>query len=122
VPVLARLCFPIADFARVTVTQQAPDRVALAGAGGRAKTGLLKVSLGYVRHVTEDAVRRHLAGIVAGAVTRYHLPDIAALNFVLHDARAGGVTRPLALDAHGKSLAWALLSLELPDDDVQTGA
>ena len=51
----------------------------------------------------------------AGEVERYELPQIGALNFVLHDALSGGVTRSLALDAHGKSLSSALLSLELPD-------
>ena len=43
------------------------------------------------------------------------LPQIGALNFVLQNALSGGVTRSLALDAHGKSLSSALLSLELPD-------
>jgi hypothetical protein len=52
---------------------------------------------------------------VQGEVERYALPRIAALNFVLHDALSGGVTRSLALDAHGKSLSSALLSLELPE-------
>lgn len=68
-----------------------------------------------VRHVTEGAVGRHLAGIVEGEIRRYELPGIGALNFVLKGALAGGVTRSLALDAHGKSLAWALLSLDVPE-------
>jgi hypothetical protein len=51
-------------------------------------------------------------------VERHALPGIGALNFVLHDALAGGVTRSLALDAHGKSLGSALLSLELPNEDT----
>lgn len=42
------------------------------------------------------------------------LPQLGALNFVLHGALAGGVTRSLALDAHGKSLSSALLTLEIP--------
>ena len=48
-------------------------------------------------------------------MTRYELPMIAALNFVLTNALGGGVTRSLALDAHGKGLSSALLDLELPD-------
>jgi hypothetical protein len=68
------------------------------------------------RHVTAERVREHLGALVRGAVVRYTLPRIGALNFVLHDALAGGVTRSLALDAHGKSLGSALLSLELPDE------
>lgn len=66
-------------------------------------------------HVTAERVREHFRGIVLGEVVRYTLPGIAALNFVLHDALRGGVTRSLALDAHGKSLSSAILSLELPE-------
>ena len=40
---------------------------------------------------------------------------VAALNFVLEDALGGGVTRSLALDAHGKSLSSLMLNLDLPD-------
>jgi len=66
------------------------------------------------RHVTAAAVRAHLAGIVAGDVVRYELPKLGAFNFVLARALGGGVTRSLALDAHGKSLSSALLELEIP--------
>ena len=48
-----------------------------------------------------------------GKVDRYTLPDLCALQFVLHDELAGGVTRSLALDAHGKTLCSAVLSIEL---------
>jgi hypothetical protein len=67
------------------------------------------------RYVTAERVKEHFHGIVRGKVERYALTQIGALNFVLHDALGGGVTRSLALDAHGKSLSSALLSLELPD-------
>jgi hypothetical protein len=67
------------------------------------------------RHVTAERVRAHFAGVVQGEVTRYELPRIGALNFVLTKTLGGGVTRSLALDAHGKSLSSALLDLELPD-------
>ena len=67
------------------------------------------------RYVTAQRVKEHFLGIVRGEVERYALPQIGALNFVLHDALSGGVTLSLALDAHGKSLSSALLSLELPD-------
>lgn len=66
-------------------------------------------------HVTTERVRAHFAGIVHGEVTRYELPQLGALNFVLKDALGGGVTRSLALDAHGKSLSSALLDMEIPD-------
>ncbi|RAI45175.1 AtuA-related protein [Rhodoplanes roseus] len=69
------------------------------------------------RHVTAERVKTHFAGIVKGDVVRYELPRIAALNFVMYQALGGGVTRTLALDAHGKSLSSALLDLDVPDEE-----
>jgi len=63
--------------------------------------------------VTSDRVKAHFAGVVEGEVARYELPRISALNFVMSRALGGGVTRSLALDAHGKSLSSALLDLEI---------
>jgi hypothetical protein len=71
-----------------------------------------------LRHVTAELVKRHFAGIVAGEVVRYELPRIGALNFVMRRALGGGVTRSLALDAHGKSLSSALLELEIPESEA----
>lgn len=71
--------------------------------------------------VTAERVRAHFAGLVRGEVVRYTLPRIGALNFVLHDALAGGVTRSLALDGHGKSLSSALLTMEIPDRLARDG-
>ena len=68
------------------------------------------------RHVTAERVKAHFADLVLGEVTRYTLPRIGALNFVMQGALGGGVTRSLALDAHGKCLASAILDLEIPDD------
>jgi hypothetical protein len=65
-------------------------------------------------HVTAERVKAHLGDVVHGEVTRYALPLIGAMNFVLRDALGGGVTRSLALDAHGKSVSSALLDLEIP--------
>ena len=67
-----------------------------------------------LRHVTAERVAAHFAGVVKGEVLRYELPRIGALNFVMHHALGGGVTRSLALDAHGKSLGSALLELDIP--------
>ena len=67
--------------------------------------------------VTVERVRAHLAGVARGDVTRYELPALGALNFVLRGALGGGVTRSLALDPHGKSLSSSLLDMELPDWD-----
>jgi hypothetical protein len=69
-----------------------------------------------VRIVTADRVKQHFSGLITGDVVRYELPLIGALNFVLHGVIGGGVTRTLALDAHGKSLSSALLEMEVPDD------
>ncbi len=66
-------------------------------------------------HVTAEAVRQFFAGTVKGAVERYELPGLGALNFVLHDTLGGGVTRSLALDIHGKSLSSSLLEMDVPD-------
>ncbi len=65
--------------------------------------------------VTSARVKAHFAGVVEGDVVRYELPNLAALNFVMTAALGGGVTRSLALDAHGKSLSSALLDLEIDD-------
>lgn len=66
-------------------------------------------------HVTAERVRAHFAPILRGEVTRYELPGLGALNFVMTGALAGGVTRSLSLDAHGKCLGSVLLELEIPD-------
>jgi non-ribosomal peptide synthetase component E (peptide arylation enzyme) len=63
--------------------------------------------------VASARVKALFAGVVTGDVVRYELPNIAALNFVMTAALGGGVTRSLALDAHGKSLSSALLELEI---------
>lgn len=67
-----------------------------------------------LEHVTARHVQEYFKEIVHGKVTRYELPGIAALNFVMEDALGGGVTRSLALDMHGKTLSGALLEMELP--------
>jgi hypothetical protein len=66
-------------------------------------------------YVTAERVKAHFAEVVHGEVKRYEMPLIGALNFVLTDALGGGVTRSLALDAHGKGLSSSLLDLDLPN-------
>lgn len=66
-----------------------------------------------VERVTADRVKALFASIVEGEVVRYEMPNLGALNFVMHRALGGGVTRSLALDAHGKCLSSALLDLEV---------
>ncbi|MBB5393161.1 MULTISPECIES: hypothetical protein [unclassified Herbaspirillum] len=65
------------------------------------------------RELTAERVRTHFAGVVHGEVVRHALPHLGALNFVMQKALGGGVTRSLALDAHGKSLSGAMLNLHL---------
>jgi hypothetical protein len=67
-----------------------------------------------VRELTAERVQAKLAGHIGGAVRRYELPLLPALQFVCTDVRDGGVTTSLALDTHGKSLSSRLLALELP--------
>lgn len=64
--------------------------------------------------VTPDRVAAHFGSFAAKDVTRYELPQLHALNFVINGVLTGGVTRSLALDAHGKCLASVLLDLEIP--------
>ncbi len=63
--------------------------------------------------VTAHAVKRHLAHIIKGQVTRHEVPNVGALQFVCEQALGGGVTTSLAMDAHGKSLSYALLEMEI---------
>jgi len=89
-------------------------------AGDKGDTSILSV-IAYrerdyprlVEALTVEAVARHLGGIVRGEIRRYELPRLAALQFVCDGALAGGVTTSLALDAHGKSLSYALLEIEV---------
>lgn len=63
--------------------------------------------------VTAERVKAELAGLNPSAVTRYELPKLGVLNFVIAGALGGGVTRSLALDAHGKALSSILLDMDL---------
>ena len=63
--------------------------------------------------VTAERVAAHFSSLIEGPVQRYTLPQLGALNFVLHRPIPNTVTRSLALDAHGKCLGSALLALEI---------
>ena len=69
-----------------------------------------------VEQATVERVSRHMMNIVAGEIRRYEMPNIGALQFVCERALSGGVTTSLALDAHGKSLSYALLEMPLEND------
>lgn len=68
--------------------------------------------------ITVDAVRRHFGELVKGPITRYELPKVQALNFVLEHSLGGGVTRSLSLDPHGKSYGALILTLPVTVEDA----
>jgi hypothetical protein len=67
--------------------------------------------------VTAERVAEHFAALKPKTVTRYELGHLGALNFVLTGVLGGGVTRSLALDAHGKALSSILLDMDLMPPD-----
>jgi hypothetical protein len=70
------------------------------------------------RLLTTQRVQAHYRGIVRGPVERYPLPHLGAVHFVMNDALGGGVTRSLAMDAHGKTLSAAILDMVLDDEPL----
>jgi hypothetical protein len=66
-----------------------------------------------VREVTADRVRAHFGDLVEGPVERFELPNLGALNFLLHQALGGGGTVSLRTDAQGKTFGAALLGLKI---------
>jgi hypothetical protein len=66
-----------------------------------------------VREVTAERVKQHFGELVRGDVERFELPNLGALNFLLHGALGGGGTVSLRTDAQGKTFGAALLSMEL---------
>ena len=71
-----------------------------------------------VEQVTVKRVRAHFGDLVRGAITRYELPNVDALNFVLENSLGGGVTRSLSLDPHGKSYGALILTLPVTVSDA----
>jgi len=66
-----------------------------------------------VEKVTVERVKEHFAGICKGRVERFELPNLGALNFLLHEALDGGGTLSLRADPQGKTLSTALLRMEI---------
>ena len=71
------------------------------------------------RYLTRDRVAAHFAGIITGGVERFELPNLNALNFLLHGALDGGGTLSLKTDAQGKVFSTALLRLVLDVPDAE---
>ena len=90
--------------------------------GDTANVGLIALKPNYypllVTQVTADRVKKHFEGICLGAVERFELPNLGALNFLLHESLDGGGTLSLKADAQGKTYSAALLRMEIdvPDE------
>ena len=85
--------------------------------GDTANVGLIALKDEFypilVREVTADRVKEHFRGICQGDVERFELPNLGALNFLLHESLGGGGTLSLMTDAQGKTFSTALLRMEV---------
>jgi len=94
--------------------------------GDTANVGLIALHPEFypilVREVTAERVKNHFTGICKGEVDRFELPNLGAMNFLLHESLGGGGTLSLMTDAQGKTFSTALLRMyiDLPDDEAQT--
>src|SRR5437764_13892335 len=94
--------------------------------GDTANVGLIALRDEYylllVREVTVERVKQHFTGICQGKVERFELPNLHALNFLLHESLGGGGTLSLMTDAQGKTFSTALLRMEVevPDEEARS--
>jgi hypothetical protein len=72
-----------------------------------------------LRELTADRVKQYFGTLVRGAVDRYEMPNLGALNFVLQQALDGGGTLSLRIDAQGKTFSAALLRMEIEASDEE---
>jgi hypothetical protein len=90
--------------------------------GDTANVGLIAFKPEYypvlVEQVTAERVKEHFKGICFGEVERFEVPNLEALNFLLHNSLDGGGTISLKTDAQGKTYSSALLRMEIDVDDV----
>ena len=92
--------------------------------GDTANIGLIALKDEYypflVREVTATRVKDHFTGVTRGDVERFELPNLKALNFLLHESLDGGGTLSLMTDAQGKTFSTALLRMyiDIPDSDA----
>ena len=88
--------------------------------GDTANVGLIALEPEYYpilrKEVTRARVARHFKGMATG-VERFELPNLGALNFLLHESLGGGGTVSLKTDAQGKTYSSALLRMEIEVDD-----
>src|SRR5262244_644895 len=89
--------------------------------GDTANVGIIALKDEYypvlVREVTAEAVKKHFGEMVKGQVERFELPNLHALNFLLHESLGGGGTLSLMTDAQGKTFSTALLRMPIDVDD-----
>lgn len=71
------------------------------------------------REVTEEKVKEHFGEMVKGEVERFELPNLKALNFLLHESLGGGGTLSLMTDAQGKTFSTALLRMKINIDETE---
>ena len=94
--------------------------------GDTANVGLIALRDDFypllVREVTSARVKEHFKGICKGEVERFELPNLGALNFLLHESLGGGGTLSLMTDAQGKTFSTALLrmQIEISDDEARS--
>jgi hypothetical protein len=92
--------------------------------GDTANVGLIALSDDIypllVREVTAETVKAHFGPMVKGEVERFELPNLKALNFLLHESLGGGGTLSLMTDAQGKTFSTALLRMyiDVADDEA----
>jgi len=94
--------------------------------GDTANVGIIALKPEYypllVEQVTAARVKDHFRGICLGDVERFEVPNLGALNFLLHHSLDGGGTISLKTDAQGKTYSTALLRMEIDvDDDFARG-
>src|ERR671917_1674851 len=94
--------------------------------GDTANVGLIALREEFypvlAREVTAARVREHFEGICRGEVERFELPNLGALNFLLHESLGGGGTLSLMTDAQGKTFSTALLRMEIEVPDEEASA
>ena len=92
--------------------------------GDTANVGLIALQDKFypllVREVTAARVKDHFKGICRGEVERFELPNLGALNFLLHESLGGGGTLSLMTDAQGKTFSTALLRMYVEIADEET--
>lgn len=71
-----------------------------------------------VKYLTVERVKRHFEGITLGKVERFEIPNLWAMNFLLHESLGGGGTKSLKNDAQGKTLSSAMLRMELDIEET----